>query len=91
MAITFELTRFDVTWGGEMPRPLIGTVEGVFTVEGRAVTCPWHVAMDELTRMFPNVEFVTAWVGHVCTFVAVRRRRIVIDPVCPIFATEVGA
>ena len=90
MTITFELTRFEIFFCGTNPaRPLAGLVEGIFTVEGEVVICPWHIALEELTRRFPHAHFEFEWVGRMCTFIPSGVRTLVIDPECSLFATEV--
>jgi hypothetical protein len=89
MTITIITGTFVEHRTGHIERPIMFEFMCECTIEGETFTAPWHECMAEITRRFPEVEFAAVWAGRVVTFVPTRRRTVVVDPECSLFASEV--
>lgn len=89
MTITITINSITESSTGNWQRPTFIAIGCTANVEGEVFSAPWNVCVDEITRCFPEVEFVAVWTGHTCTFVPVERHCFEIDPACVLFEREV--
>jgi hypothetical protein len=89
MTITITINSITDSFTGNPNRPIFIAIACTANIEGEIFTAPWNVCVNEITRVFPNVEFVTSWTGHVCTFIPVGTTpRFEVEPTCPVFERE---